>query len=163
MMKKGDYIVPYMLDDEEMQTNFHRNFFIRPIAFGKSFILENFSFLPQIVEFFEFQGWNEFLSISEDVNIELVGAFYSTLASVDEDNTSLRSIIGSFEIQVLPSDLVQITNTPNEGILCRGGVKWWDQLKAIEEEVSKVLTGRRDMQETFVPLIFLLLLELYIQ
>ena len=108
--------------------------------------MANFAFLPQIVKVFEFQGWNDFLSISEDVYTGVVGAFYSTLASVHEDNTSLRSIIRSFEIQVLPSDLVQITNTPNEGILCRGGVKWWEQLGATEEEVSKVLTGRRDMQ-----------------
>ena len=67
------------------------------------------------------------------------------LASVNEDNTSLRSIIRSFEIQVLPSDLFQITNTPNEGVLCRGGTKWQEQLEANEEEVSEVLTGRRDM------------------
>ena len=76
----------------------------------------------------------------------LVAAFYSTLTSVDEDNTSLRSIIGSFEIQVLPSDLVHITNTPNEGVLCRGNAKWWEQLGATKEEISEVLTGKKDIQ-----------------
>ena len=101
-----------------MKANFHRNFFIKPIAFGKSFAMENFSSLPQIVEVFEFQGWNDFLRISEDVYTGLVATFYSTLAPVDEDNTSLRSIIGSFEIQVLPSNLVHITNTPYDGVLC---------------------------------------------
>ena len=58
------------------------------------------------------------------------------------------SIIRSFEIQVLPSDLVQITNTPNEGVLCKGGAKWWEQLEAIEEEVSDILMGRRDIHVT---------------
>ena len=33
-------------------TNFHRNFFIRPIGFGRSFAMEKFSSLPQIVEIF---------------------------------------------------------------------------------------------------------------
>ena len=135
-----------MFDDDEMQRNFHMNFFIRPITFGRTFILANFVFLPQIVEVFKFQGWNEFLSIFEDVYTGLVSAFYSTLVSIDEDNTSLTSIIRSFEIQVLPFDLVQITNTPNKGVLCRGGAKWWEQLRTIEEEVSEVLTGKRDMQ-----------------
>ena len=86
--------------------------------------MANFAFLLQIVEVFEFQGWKEFLSISEDVYTGLVDAFYSTLVSVDEDNTSLRSITGSFEIQVLPYNLIQITKTPNEGVLCKGGAKW---------------------------------------
>ena len=98
------------------------------------------------MEVFKFQGWNYFLKISEVVYIGLVVAFYSTLALVDEDNTSLRSIIGSFETQVLPSELIHITNTHNEGVLCRGGAKWWEQLGATEEEISEVLTGRRDMQ-----------------
>ena len=88
MTKKGDYGVPYMFDEDEMQMNFHNNYFIRPIAFRRTFILANFTFLPQIVEVFEFQGWNEFLSISEDIYTGLVSAFYSTLASVDEDNMS---------------------------------------------------------------------------
>ena len=46
---------------------------------------------------------------------------------------------------MLPSNLVQITNTPNEGVLYRGGAKWWEQLRATKEEVSKVLTGKRDI------------------
>ena len=108
--------------------------------------MENFSSPSLIVEVFEFQGWNDFLRISEDVYTGLVAAFYSTLAPVDEDNTSLRSIIGSFEIQVLHFDLVHITNTPYEGVLCRSGAKWWEQLRLTEEEVSKVLTGIRDIQ-----------------
>ena len=98
MMKKGDYNIPYMFNDDEMQRNFHMNYFIKPIAFGRTFILANFTFLPQIVEVNEFQGWNEFLNIFEDMYTGLVGAFYSTLASINEDNASLRSIIGSFEI-----------------------------------------------------------------
>ena len=118
MMKKGDYNVPCIFNDEEMQTNFHRNFFIRPIAFKRSFAMENFSCLPQIIEISEFQGWNDFMRISKNVYTGLVIAFYSTLAPVDEDNTSLRSIIRSFEIQVFLSDLVHITNTPYEGVLC---------------------------------------------
>ena len=38
------------------------------------------------------------MRISEDVYTGLIGAFYSTFAPVNEDNISLRSIIGSFEI-----------------------------------------------------------------
>ena len=77
----------------------------------------------------------------------VVAAFYSTFAYIDEDNTSVRSIVGSFGIQVLSSDLAHITNTQNEeGILCRGTTRWWEQLEVLEEEVSEVLTGRRDMQ-----------------
>ena len=86
------------------------------------------------------------MRISEDIYIGLVVAFYSTLAPVDEDNTSLRSINGSFEIHMLPFDLVHITNTPYKGILCRGGAKWWQQLEVTKEEVSEFLTGRKDMQ-----------------
>ena len=97
-MKKGDYNIPCIFDDEEMQSNFHRNFFIKHITFGRRFAVENFSFLPQIVEIFEFQEWNDFLRIYEYVYTGLVAAFYSILAPVDEDNTSSRSLIGSFEI-----------------------------------------------------------------
>ena len=82
--------------------------------------------------------------IYEDVYTGVVAAFYSTLESVDEDNTSLRSIVGSFELQVLPFDLILITNTPNKGVICRGGSKWWEGVRATREEVSVVLTGRRD-------------------
>ena len=77
--------------------------------------MENFTILPKVYVVFEFQGWNDFLRISEDIYIGLVPTFYSTLVPTDEDNTSLRS----FEIEVLPSDIAQITNTPNESILCR--------------------------------------------
>ena len=145
MKKKGAYSVPYMFDDDEMQTRFHKQFFIRPIAFGRSFEMENFLSLPHIIEAFEFQGWNDFLRISEDVYTGVVATFYSTVASVDEDNPSIKSIVVSFKIQVLPSDLAHITNTQNEGVLCRGGTKWWEQLEVSEEEVSEVLTGRHDM------------------
>ena len=86
------------------------------------------------------------MRILEDVYTRVVAALYSTLASVNEDNTSVRSIIRSFKIQVLPSDLAHITNTQNEGVLCRGGTKWWEQLEVSEKEVFEVLTGRHDMQ-----------------
>ena len=121
---KGDSSVPYIFKDEEMQQNFQAFFLKRPIAFGRSFKLESFSFLPRIIEVFEFQGWADFLRISEDLYTILVAAFYSTLESADEDNTFLRSIVGSFELQVLPSNLVSITNTPNEGVIYRGGSRW---------------------------------------
>ena len=51
----------------------------------------------------------------------LIPIFYSTLVSIDEDKTSLRNIVGSFELQVLPLNITQITNMPNEGIVCRAG------------------------------------------
>ena len=72
-------------------------------------------------------------------------AFYSTLAPIDKDNTSLQSIVGSFEIQMLPSNIAQITNMPNECVLCRGGEKWWEDLGAIEEDVPEILTGKRNV------------------
>ena len=54
--------------------------------------------LPLLVfNIFEFQGWGGFLRISEDIYIGVVPTFYSTLAAPDEDNTSLRSIVGSFK------------------------------------------------------------------
>ena len=71
---------------------------------------------------------------------------YSTLAIVDKDKTSLRSIIRSFETQIFPSDLAHLANTSNEGVLCRGGAKWWEQLGATKEEISEVLTGKKDIQ-----------------
>ena len=101
-----------------MQNNFQRNFFRRPIARGRSFNLENFASLPEVFEVFKFQGWNNFLSISTDMYIGLVPVFYSILAPTNEDNTALRNIVGSFEMQVLPLDIAHITNTPNKGILC---------------------------------------------
>ena len=83
MTKKGDYSVPYMFDDDKMQNRFYRHFFIKFIAFGGSLELENFLSLPQITKVFEFQRWNDFLRISEDVYTGVVTAFYSTPASVD--------------------------------------------------------------------------------
>ena len=65
-------------------------------------------------------------------------AFYS---SNDEDNTSLRSIIGSFEIQVLPFDIAQITNTPNGHSM----QKWWEELRPSEEDVASILTWKRSV------------------
>ena len=105
MAGKGDQSVPYIL----------------PIARRRSFYLENFTSLPEVFDIFKFQGWNDFLRISEDIYTGLVPVFYSTLSLIDEDNTSLQSIVGSFELQVLPSDIAQITNMPNEGIVCRVG------------------------------------------
>ena len=107
--------------------------------------MENFTFLPEVFDVFELQGWNGFLRISEDIYTQLVPPFYSTLVPTDEDNTSLRSIVGSFELQVLPSDIAQITNTPYEGILCRAGARWWEELRATEEEVAEVHFGNRSM------------------
>ena len=107
--------------------------------------MENFLSLPHITKVFEFQRWNDFLRFSEDVYTGIVAAFYSILAPIDEDNNSVRSIVGSFEIQVLPSDLAHITNTQNASILCHGNTRWWEQLEVLEEEVSEVLTGRCNM------------------
>ena len=76
----------------------------------------------------------------------MVPAFYSTLIGSDEDNTSLRTIVGSFELQVLPSDIAEITNTPNDNILCRGGENWWEELSATEEDVVETLIGKRNMR-----------------
>ena len=45
------------------------------------------------------------MRISEDIYIGLIPAFYNTLACTNEENTSYRSFIGSFEIQVLPFDI----------------------------------------------------------
>ena len=124
MFKNGDSSVPYIFDDEDMETNFHENFFTRPIAKGRSFYLENFTTLPKVHEVFEFQRWSDFLKISEDKYTGLVPTFYSYLVPFDEENTSFKSIIGSFEIQVLSSDIAQIMNTSNDRILCRAGERW---------------------------------------
>ena len=86
------------------------------------------------------------MGIFENTYTGLVPTFYNTLIPTDEDNTSLRSIIESFEIQILPSDIVQITNTPNDGILCKTGYRWWEELGVSEEDVSEVLTSKRSMQ-----------------
>ena len=72
-------------------------------------------------------------------------AFYNTLVRTDKENTSLRSIIGNFEIQVLPFDIAQITNLQNEGILCRPGERWWEELEVSEEDVADVLTSQTSM------------------
>ena len=82
-----------MFDDDGMQRNFQKNFFSRPIASGRSFYLENFTTLLEVYKVFEFQGWNDFLRIFEDIYTGLVPTFYSTLISTDEDNTSLKSIV----------------------------------------------------------------------
>ena len=52
----------------------------------------------------------------------------------------------SFELQVLLFDIAKITNTPNDGILCRGGENWWEELSAIEEDVAETITGKRSMR-----------------
>ena len=87
-----------------------------PIAKDISFNLENFISLPEVHGIFEFQGWRDFLHISEDIYTGVVPAFYSTLNASDEDNTSLKSIVWSFELHILPYDIADITNTPNNGI-----------------------------------------------
>ena len=73
-----------------MQDNFQRNFFRRPITRGRSFYLENFTTLLEVFDVFEFEGWNNFLRISEDIYTGLVPVFYSTLAPTGEDNASLK-------------------------------------------------------------------------
>ena len=145
IVREGDQSVPYIFEDDEMQAIFQNNFFRRLVTRGRSFYLENFTTLPEVFEVFEFQGWNHFLTISKDIYTRLVPAFYRTLIPFDEDNTSFQGIVGSFELQVLPSNIAQITNTPNDGILCRAGKRWWEEIGAIEEEVSKVLTRKRSM------------------
>ena len=107
--------------------------------------MENFIALPEGFDDFEFQGWNDFLRISKDIYTGLVPCFYSTLIPSNEDNTSLRSIVGSFELHALPSNIAQITNTSNDGILCCGGEKWWKDLGATKEEVAEILTRKRSM------------------
>ena len=105
MAGKGDQSVPSTFEDDDMQANFQTNFFWRPIAKGKSFYLEKFITLPEKFDVLEFQGWNDFLRISEDIYTGLVPIFYSNLIPTDEDNTSLQSIVGSFELKILPSDI----------------------------------------------------------
>ena len=56
MSKKGDSSIPYIFNYEDMQINFHKNFFTRPIARERSFYLENFTTLPKLREVFKFQG-----------------------------------------------------------------------------------------------------------
>ena len=107
--------------------------------------MENFIALLKIFDIFEFQGGNDFVRISEDIYTGLTSAFYNTLVPSDEDNTSLQSIVGTFELQVLPSNIAQITNTLNDGILYRVGERWWEEHGATKEEVAEVLTGKRSM------------------
>ena len=146
MLKTGDYSVPYIFYDEEMQTNFHRNLFISPLPVEEPSIWKASLFsLSHVFEVFKFQGWTDFLRISEDTYRGLVPAFYSTLVPTNEDNTSFKSIIRSFEIQVLPSIIAQITNTPNKGILYRARERWWEELGASKEDVAGVLIRNRNM------------------
>ena len=107
--------------------------------------MENFVALPKVFDIFKFQGWNDFLRILEDIYTRLVPTFYSTIVPSDEDNTSIQSIIGSFELQVLSFDIAQLTNTSNDGILCRVRERWWKELGVTEEEVAVVLTGKRSV------------------
>ena len=48
-------------------------------------------------------------------------------------------------MQVLPSDIAQITNTCNDDILCHAREKWWEELGATEEEVAEILIGKRSI------------------
>ena len=95
---------------------------------------------------FEFQGWGEFFRISYDIYTELFLFFYSTLNTSDKDNTLLRSIVRSFELQVLPYDIAEITNTPNDGILCHGEENWWEELGATEADVVETLKRKRSIR-----------------
>ena len=85
------------------------------------------------------------MRILEGIYTGVIPAFYSTLAPSDKDNTSFQSTVGRFELQVLTSDIAKITNTPNDGILCRVGQRWWEELSATKEEVAEVLTGKRSL------------------
>ena len=87
-----------MYDDEEMQEHFETHFYRRPMSRWRNFNLENFINLPEVHRVFEFQGWEDLLLISKDIYTEIVTTFYNTLNTFDEDNTSLRSIIRSFEL-----------------------------------------------------------------
>ena len=107
--------------------------------------MKNFTTFPEVFDIFEFQDWNDFLKISEDIYTGMVPTFCSTLIPSDEDNTSLRSIVRSFKLQVLSSDSTQIINTLNKRIQSKAGVRWWEELGATEEEVAAVLTGKRSM------------------
>ena len=107
--------------------------------------MENIRTFLEVFEVFEFQGWNDFFRISEDIYIGLLLAFYSTFVPTNGDNISFKSIVGSFEIQVLLFDIAQITNTPNEGILFRARERWCEELRALEDEVIEVLTSKRNM------------------
>ena len=80
-----------MFEDDEMQANFQNNFFKRPIARGRSFYLENFTSLPKAFKVFEFQGWGDFLRISEDIYTEVILAFYNTLAASNECHNQDRN------------------------------------------------------------------------
>ena len=146
MVEKINVSVPYMYDDEQMQEHFKNHFYRRPIAKGRSLYLENFTTLLNVHGIFEYQGWGSFLRIFEEIYAGVAPAFYNTLNASDEDNTSLRSIIRSFELQVLPSDIVEITKTQNEGIHYHGGDRWWEELGVLKAEVAKALTGNRGMR-----------------
>ena len=56
MAEKINVSVPHMYDDEEMEENFKKHFYKRPIARGRSFYLENFTTLPDVYGIFKYQG-----------------------------------------------------------------------------------------------------------
>ena len=132
-----------MYDDEEMQGHFETHFYRRPIARGRRFYLENSISLSDVHNIFEFQGLGDFLRIFEDIYTGVVLAFYSTLDATNKDNTSPRSIVRNFKLQVLPSDIAKITNTPNDGIQCHDGERWWEELCVIDADVAKTFTRNR--------------------
>ena len=47
----------------------------------------------------------------------------------------------------MPSDIAQITNTLIDAILCWARERWWEELGATEEEVTKILTRKRSMHK----------------
>ena len=118
--------------------------------------MKNFTTFPEVFDIFEFQDWNDFLKISEDIYTGMVPAFCSTLIPSDEDNTSLQSIVRSFKLQVLSSDSTQIINTLNKRIQSKAGVRRWEELGATEEEVATVLTGKRSMHVRDIHISYLL-------
>ena len=89
MADKGYHNIPYIFKDEEMQANFQNNFSRRPTTRGRSFNLEKFTALPKVFDDFEFQRWNDFMRILEDIYTGLIPAFYNSLVPSDEDNTTL--------------------------------------------------------------------------
>ena len=127
MADKGHQSVPYMFKDDEMEANFKNNFFRRAIDRGRSFLLGELHLYSRSLQY---------LRVFGDIYTGVVPTFYNTLAAIDEDNTFLKSIIGSFEHQVLP---------PNDIILCHRGEKWWKELGVTEAEVVEKLTGNKRM------------------
>ena len=60
-----------------------------------------------------------------------------------EDFKGHLHITRSFELQLLPYDIAEITNIPNDGIMCRGGENWWEELGAIKANVIETLMGKK--------------------